>query len=429
MIIKNENSFLLIKLLQAGNFGSASGEQTIDSPTQKEIYRELPFIPNSALRGVIKSAFENDASLQPQISSAFGHQDVNSENDNAPLQAAGYLIIGNGDLLAFPILSIDGKRCWVIPIGNILKLLEIEQLWNERKIEIPNLSNTFYSNYDKNKRAVIINTQIFPNFNFDIEIIREFDLREEITVLANYLNYFLGSYLPDDAIWIVASDSLSRTMWRHAAEIRTLTALSEQKTAQAQSLRRIELVPEGSLFISFLTWLGEQNVRLPDYPLQVGGFEGHGLGTISLNAVEKTVIEQDDTHPTRILFGQQALYKHEIQHMEEVYKAVSAVKGTNDQAMAKSVRAIIRSFASKVNQSGFENALGFELAKTKLNISDRKKESEAHAIFIQALLEKSDSQLNACWEELFSEQLTQQQKNKMLIRLDWLGRYSEILLK
>lgn len=51
MNINKEHQLIRIQLLANANFGSASGAVTLDRPTQLDAYYEMPFIPNSSLRG------------------------------------------------------------------------------------------------------------------------------------------------------------------------------------------------------------------------------------------------------------------------------------------------------------------------------------------------------------------------------------------
>ena len=53
MNINREHQLIRIQLLANANFGSASGVVTLDRPTQLDAYYEMPFIPNSSLRGVM----------------------------------------------------------------------------------------------------------------------------------------------------------------------------------------------------------------------------------------------------------------------------------------------------------------------------------------------------------------------------------------
>ena len=119
MNVKSGNSFLRIHLLTPANFGAAGGKATLDSPTQVDAYSELPFIPDSSLKGVFKSFFEMNELAG--IEKVFGSQDINSdtfiESDGKIVMSShhdsGKLIFGNGELLAFPFVTSEGQRLWI----------------------------------------------------------------------------------------------------------------------------------------------------------------------------------------------------------------------------------------------------------------------------------------------------------------------------
>ena len=89
MNITKEYNILLLQVLQPANFGSASGNMIIDSPTQKEAFSNLPFIPDSSLKGVLRDTFNSDINLTKQV---FGSSDVDSEEEKKS-NGAGKLIL------------------------------------------------------------------------------------------------------------------------------------------------------------------------------------------------------------------------------------------------------------------------------------------------------------------------------------------------
>jgi hypothetical protein len=81
---------------------------------------------------------------------------------------------------------------------------------------------------------------------------------------------------------IVGAAEAVKAFWEFAVEERTLTAIGKDHTVQAGSLRTVELVPAGTLFVSLVSNLSGQHVDLgPASPLQLGAWEGTGCGYFS----------------------------------------------------------------------------------------------------------------------------------------------------
>jgi hypothetical protein len=149
-------------------------------------------------------------------------------------------------------------------------------------------------------------------------------------------------------------------LWREAAEERTATALEgRSKTVRTGSLRRVELIPPGSLFLSLVTSLDPQREPKLDTPLQVGAGESLGWGWIRWSEVgpgdpgapsPAARLAPPAEDPGNVL--------------AQAYAAVEGLAGESPELRAK-VRAVVQGFGPRATYSGFAAALAFHSAKAK----------------------------------------------------------------
>src|SRR5437763_15492238 len=99
--------------LTPANLGSAYGEATLDRPTRKEARFGLPYLPDSALKGVLAGALGDEGEAREAL---FGSADRDA-TDTQPgrFGEPSPVIFGNGELLAFPVPVVGGAPAWVFP--------------------------------------------------------------------------------------------------------------------------------------------------------------------------------------------------------------------------------------------------------------------------------------------------------------------------
>ncbi|NLP09427.1 hypothetical protein GX408_03415 [bacterium] len=429
MNIKNGNSFLRIQLLTPANFGAAGGKATLDSPTQVDVYTGLPYIPDSSLKGVFKSIFETNKHGDIEI--VFGSQDVNSDtviefdgkNSMKSQYSSGKLIFGNGELLAFPFVISGGQRLWIFPMDNLIKFVELENLAATNH-QMGSLFHGFYTSHDH--ILIFGDPAKVKSLDFKFSSFNVINYPNELKQFHTCLKRWCANAIPQDEPWLIVKADTALELWLRSAEYRTLTALNELKTALGQSLRRIELVPANTLFLSFLTWLEDKPFKLEMDAIQVGAYESLGLGFCNLSAVEDTLLIQDNQKTESIALERTDVFSgHEI--MVDCHRRIAEI--AKDDNLGAKVRSIITSFGARVQREGIEVALGFEFAKAKIAIKPEGKEAIAHRWFISNLLEKKESELPNCWETWFANQINSKDKEKLLLRWQWFRRYSEILIK
>lgn len=425
MNIQQEHQLICIQLLANANFGSASGRVTLDRPTQVDAYFGLPFIPNSSLRGVMHALCELDN--HPLLKSAFGLSDTNEEGDRIP-NVPGNLVIGNGDLLAFPVLAENGERFWVFPVQNIYKFLALEELFAST-VKLARLAKLIYTPSSEDQtNALGIPAIPFLNTPFTIKQIPTTQNREEIAQLLMVLRKWCTGWIPEDDPLLIVSHQTASYLWDKAADIRDATALNPKKTAQSQSLRRIETIPEGTIFLSLVTYLDDKPLTFTDRPIQVGSSEGKGLGFCRLAVIE----EGDVEHPFPAIAATSAEeMPTNAEIMMTIYSAIDELttNENSDESLRKKVRTAIGDFGWRMQTEGLEAALAFALAKAKPHSAKRTTENNAYKWFLQTLLSTNGELKPAPGEQWFAETFTEAEKIAIRQRWLWLRKYAEIRLR
>jgi len=248
------------------------------------------------------------------------------------------------------------------------------------------------------------------------------------------LERWCSDVIPENEPWLVVNSEAAKYFWRHSAEYRTLTALNKKKTAQGQSLRRIELVPEGTLFLSFVSWLDNKPLTVDLDGIQVGAWESLGLGFSKISAIENSSTAANIKQLTSIeLAPNDSLPEYKV--MIDCHERISDLSNKNDKEICTKIRSIISNFGSRAQIEGLETALGFEFAKAKIATkpSKDKKDTIAHRLFLCCLLSNhekvDDDSLFNCWQKWFCSPISPKIREELLLRWRWLKRYGEIILK
>jgi len=104
--------------------GSGKEQGAVDLPVQREAHTNVPMIPGSSLKGVLRSVGElmvrrpQPTLLASDVSELFG-PNVGSGNDHG-----GALSVGDARLILFPVRSIAGMFTWItcpLMIGRLVR--------------------------------------------------------------------------------------------------------------------------------------------------------------------------------------------------------------------------------------------------------------------------------------------------------------------
>ena len=371
---KPENQLLRLTVRTASNFGSESGSATIDRPVSLDVWRQLPFIPASALKGVIAGRLGNvfeDGRLNHQraIENGFGSPDSGEGADFSP-GVPSKVILGDGDLLAFPLLLRDGRRVLVFPASNAGRFALLVGSGLAHPPKLP--EDAYAGDFDES---------LVPG--------RPSQLYRDVRPEARRaLEVLLGKALPE---FLLAGPRAAARLWLHAVEERTLTALDDdEKRVKDKSFRRCELVPAGAVFLSLVTVRHGPEIDWSAFSrLQLGPWEATGCGFTKLVAVEFEAVLPAQANST--------VQRPPVPELREVHalmrQAFEAVSSVAARPEASKVRTILREFGPRVRTRGLTKALGFCLAKARPMTAKPSPESQAYCWFLCALLDARKDKL------------------------------------
>ncbi|MBW2152298.1 MAG: hypothetical protein JRH18_11580 [Deltaproteobacteria bacterium] len=421
-----------LALISNTNIGTMSGQATLDRPTQVDAYYGLPFLPNSVIRGVMRNAYEasSDEKIKNMVDHFFGTRNriTNTGDENF----AGQLVIGNGDLLTFPVRALTGERCWVFPRLNFLKFLYLESISNTNQPDLSPIISRL-TQYEQGS-AYVLAIPGLPPFSapFTIKQIQA-EVGETVEKLLSLFSRLSGNPFSCTETVIFADERASGYFWQQAAEILDTTAVdNETKYAKARSLRRIETIPEGSVFCSFFTLLGNKDFKFPMNILQLGSFEGNGLGYCKLDIISSVPAstEEEQSHLQISQHQHKAMSKPYIL-MRNAYETI--VKANKEeQAFRDKLASAIGDFGWRLHKEGLQATIAFALAKAKPTIKDvnkRKPEARAYERLISYLLNISGDLSTFKGQPWFSQAFEKTFVVEVLSRWQWLRRYSELELQ
>jgi CRISPR/Cas system CMR subunit Cmr4 (Cas7 group RAMP superfamily) len=390
--------FLRLTLLTPANLGGAEGEAALDRPTHKDAVSGLPCLPASAIKGVLAGRYGDAGDLllaNPAREDRFGSPDRPGQRGRP-----GPWVLGDGDLLAFPVLACDGSVAWVVPaaaLGRFLRLAplgatdlaailallgEVESAGESRAFASPHLPDL--------AAAPLLRALEGPT------------VRRAAPALLDLLAQWGGAALPAGAPRLVVATPLARRLWQAAAEHRVLTALTAAKTVRQGSLRAIELIPAGTVF---LTWATAPAGTAADQPLlQLGAWEALGLGWTSItpvhppSALVPSALPVPSTPPATSAAPSDApstpsaisappgrTLPDAAKILIDMHAAVRTLREGAPE-LVDTARSAIADFASRVLRAGIEAALAFELAKAHPAEPHPKATDRSHRWLLETLL-------------------------------------------
>ena len=431
-----DRRLLRCELVSPAHLGGAGGLATLDRPTQLDAQTGLPYLPDTALKGVLAGRFGDVPSEEGRANRTrerlFGSPD-RGETEGQP----GPVVLGNGELLSWPVPTRDGSRAWVVPATAVARALDLEPGHREETSEVLDLLVAVEA-VDKQRRA--LGLPRVPAVA-GVEPVRSFRDRtvEASSALGGLLAGYLGRRLNPAASIVVVGEELARQLWRAASERRTSTALdSARKVVASGSLRTVEVVPEGSVFLSLLTYHGRvSEERLFDGLVQIGAYESQGLGWVRLSLVEgeagATALGATDDSPEA-----EPVRLRTAEVMVSTWRAVETLAADAPAKVVATVRAAIGGFGMRTHRQGLAATLAFELAKARPADRRPTAEARAHRWLLGQVLglegepvsDTGEDRALKDWLEQapFAGDWMDRHRELMELRWLWLRRYAEAVL-
>jgi hypothetical protein len=331
--------FLRLTALTPANCGDTGGSAAVDRPIALDAWSGLPYLPHSALKGVLAGRLGNvhrGGKLNARRTALFGAPD---END-AGTGRAGDLVFGDAEALAFPVLLRDGRRALVAPAAALWRLA--------REGILPAVALRHVEDERAWEGSVA---------GSELPALPELLTTARFGLSAQILTALLGFSGPV----IVAAAAAARALWQAGVEERTLTALGDDRTVCDGSLRTIELIPAGARFVSLVSNLSEATAGLgPASPIQLGAWEATGCGYFSAEFLSPQASAEPQGGETSGSGegGARPQPRHET--MRAVYLAMLDWK---DRPEAARTRSAIFDLGPRLAQKGLAVTLAFCLAK------------------------------------------------------------------
>ena len=391
-------------------------------------------MPDSALKGVLagRHGDVSDDRSNEVREPIFGSPDrAARDGREASFGRPGPLVIGNGELLWFPVPCAEGVPAWVFPVPTLAWALRVTGEAKQRAGALRALNRIEDS-------GQVLAMPRLPRLDGPVlpKPLREYSVEREAPALLEIVRHLAGPALPRDGVLLLAPAALAADLWRQAAEHRTLIALDgDTRTVVDGALRRVELIPAGAVFLSLVTCLNEA-VAGDGIPsrFQVGAWESLGLGWFEAELVEGATGKPLPDLPPAASVSDERRGSSHARMMAEERLAVEGLRGL-PPSLLKKLRAIVRGFGGRAQFGGLEAALAFELAKAKPEQTRPKEDARAHRWLLTALFtqnpgpppEQGPSQPLRDWleEAPFAPGALDAKREEILTRWLWLARFLE----
>lgn len=229
--------------------GQAIG--TVDLPIARERAANLPMIPGSALKGVLRDVFQDNRPLQKTL---FGPEEINKDSDSH----AGALAFGDALLLALPVRALVGMVAFVTSPFLLSRYQQAAQrsMPDRPLLEVPQIAQDNDALVaDSSTNITRANAQ-----QHDMLILEDLDLIAQKDPKAKAWAQYLAQQVKDEhwaphfeARFAIVSDSVLGFLADTATEIRSRIRIDDEKrTVKKGALWYEENLPAESLLYGIL---------------------------------------------------------------------------------------------------------------------------------------------------------------------------------
>jgi len=419
--------FLRVTFLTPANFGAAAGEAALDRPTQKAEDSGLPYVPDSALKGVLAGEHGDakEKETNPEREDLYGSPDREDSPGNA-----SRIVFGNAELLCFPLATEDGGTAYIVPAESLGRFLWLESA-TERFSEAVGLLTTLEAKAEQ-KPAVAFPAWPAIHRRFELQPLAAYTDPHAIAELTLLLTRYAQRTPTTGEPFVVVPARLAARLWLHAAEMRTATALDRgRRVVREATLRTIELIPAGSIFLSLLTLI-DSNLQAPLQPqAQLGAGESNGLGWAGLSWVDP--LEDSVEDAAAAVSAPRTITFDEADCMIDLHAAVRDL--ALDPSLWGKASAAAGNLGGRIQYSGLEAALAFELAKAKPAHKEPSVEARAHRWLLAHVLglapetgskQRAETLLEHLKRGFSAPGSLEREREAILTRWLWLWRFLEL---
>lgn len=430
------------------HLGAAEGAGWLYRPTLADPASGLPLVPGSALKGVMAGRI-GEASDDSESSSAAREGLYGSPDRGANRGEPSKVVLGDACVLAFPVPTLAGGPAWVVPAAEVARYAgsgpagAVPALQAEESRQVVGvLEDLVAGGRGYESPGAVLGLPALPPLSSAVRL-RCADRPEPAAEAAaeRLLRRAIGTAVPSGTALILASPSAARALWELAAERRTQTALTPAvRTVKEGSLRRIELVPAGTVLLGRVTLLDGAHPELGAF--QVGAWEGAGLGWLRPSYLDLTAEAECE-----VLAGR-APVSDAPEPPPAGVELAGLVRGARDAVLALTdagrgvriaARAAAYNFGPRARLQGLEAAVAFSLARAHPASSKPTSESRGHRWLLGALLglgerlhEDSGERVKRCraleeWAagEPFAPERFARRREATMLRWLWLRRFIE----
>jgi len=279
---------LFLHALSPLHAGTGQGTGAIDMPIARERATNLPFVPGSTIKGVLRDNCTDDA-LQKKI---FGPKTDNAEDH------AGSAQFADARLLLLPVRSLLGTFAWVTSPYVLRRLLR-----DLANAGITGAPTTPLQPSDESRCIVCYNTSAICDPQTSTVYLEDLDLQAAVEPHSNWATWLGQHIFPDDQAWqteftkrfCVVHDNVLNFLLETSTEITARIKLMEDsKTVQQGRLWYEETLPTESILSGLViatpvkkAAITTQEIyaelqKLNGKTLQVGGKATVGRGLVRL---------------------------------------------------------------------------------------------------------------------------------------------------
>jgi CRISPR-associated protein Cmr4 len=287
-----EQGIYFLHCLSPLHVGSGAEGDYIDMPIAREAVAQLPFVPGSAVKGVLRQAYRSSPQPNGDVHAIFGPE-TDSAGDHA-----GALQVGDANLFVMPVNSFFGTWAYVTSPHQLRKLSRDWRHFHASSAAVSSLPAVTPLEDESTLR--VVKDSVLMNQSHSRTLLNDLDFTAaEDDTTSKWANFLAEKIFPTDEVWqacfrqrfCVVNDFVFAFLCQVGTEVRTRVRIdSNTRTVAERALWTEENLPAEAILWGGLN-LGrntkDANAKLTLDPfkivqrLQLGGNASIGNGQVS----------------------------------------------------------------------------------------------------------------------------------------------------